>query len=219
MTLPSAFATTLVTGFEPFDGDPLNPSWLIAQSLQGRRVHGTRVQAVQLPCSFDAALPALRHALRVYRPVLVLALGQAGRTVISLERVAINVNDARIPDNAGRQPVDEPVHARAPAAYFSTLPIKAMAAALQRAGIPAEVSQTAGTFVCNHVFYGLMHALRRRPGVRGGFVHVPMLPEQAAARGMGAGLPLDLMTTGVHLALKTALAIRRDHKVGGGALD
>jgi pyroglutamyl-peptidase len=111
------------------------------------------------------------------------------------------------------------VHARAPAAYFSTLPIKAMAAALQRAGIPAEVSQTAGTFVCNHVFYGLMHALRRRPGVRGGFVHVPMLPEQAAARGMGAGMPLDVMTTGVHLALKTALAIRRDRKVGGGALD
>ena len=219
MTMPDAFATTLVTGFEPFDGDPLNPSWLIAQALQGRRVHGTRVQAVQLPCSFDGALPALRHALRVYRPVLVLALGQAGRSVISVERVAINVNDARIPDNAGLQPIDEPVHNRAPAAYFSTLPIKAMAAALQRAGIAAEVSQTAGTFVCNQVFYGLMQALRRRPGVRGGFVHVPLLPEQAAARGLGAGMALDQQIAGVRLALATALATAQDLRLGGGRLD
>lgn len=219
MKQPEPFPTTLVTGFEPFDGDALNPSWLIAQALQGRRVRGTRVQAVQLPCTFAGALPALQHALRVYRPVLVLALGQAGRTAISLERVAINVNDARIPDNAGVQPIDEAVRRGAPAAYFSTLPIKAMAAALQAAGIAAEVSQTAGTFVCNHVFYGLMHALRRRPGVRGGFVHVPMLPEQAVSRGNGPGMPLDVMTTGVHLALKTALAVRRDRRLVGGALD
>jgi pyroglutamyl-peptidase len=109
----------------------------------------------------------------------VLCVGQAGgRGAISIERVAINVDDARIPDAAGRSPIDAPIVAGGPAAYFSTLPIKRLRAALAKAGIPAEVSQTAGTYVCNHVFYGLMHALKRRPGVRGGFVHIPYSPEQ-----------------------------------------
>lgn len=209
----------LVTGFEPFDGDTVNPSWQIAQALHGRVLHGARVQAERLPCTFDGAIPALQAALRRHRPQLVLALGQAGRSVISLERVAINVIDARIADNAGAQPIDEPVRHGAPAAYFSTLPIKAMLARLRRAAIAAEVSQTAGTFVCNQVFFGLMHALRRRPGVRGGFVHVPMLPEQAAARGLGSGMPLDLQTEGVRLALATALRTAADRRLGAGRLD
>ena len=209
----------LLTGFEPFDGDAVNPSWQIAQALHGQRLHGTRVVAEQLPCAFDGAIGTLRAALRRHRPRLVMALGQAGRSVISLERVAINVIDARIPDNAGAQPIDEPVQAGAPAAHFSTLPIKAMLAALREAGIAAEVSQTAGTFVCNQVFYGLMQALRRRPGVRGGFVHVPLLPEQAAARGLGAGMALDQQIAGVRLALATALATAQDLRLGGGRLD
>lgn len=209
----------LLTGFEPFDGDAVNPSWQIAQALHGQRLHGTRVVAEQLPCTFDGAIGTLRAALHRHRPRLVMALGQAGRSVISLERVAINVIDARIPDNAGAQPIDEPVQAGAPAAHFSTLPIKAMLAALREAGIAAEVSQTAGTFVCNQVFYGLMQALRRRPGVRGGFVHVPLLPEQAAARGLGAGMALDQQIAGVRLALATALATAQDLRLGGGRLD
>lgn len=209
----------LVTGFEPFDGDAVNPSWQIAQALHGQRLHGATVQAEQLPCTFEQSIPALQAALRRHRPQLVLALGQASRPAISLERVALNVIDARIPDNAGAQPIDEPVRAGAPAAYFGTLPIKAMLAALKRAGIDAEVSQTAGTFVCNQVFFGLMHALRRRPGVRGGFVHVPLLPGQAAARGLGAGMPLDRQTAGVRLALATALRTRADRRLGAGRLD
>lgn len=209
----------LVTGFEPFDGDTVNPSWQIAQALHGTRVQGAAVHAEQLPCTFADAIPALQAALRRHRPQLVLALGQAGRSVISLERVAINVIDARIADNAGAQPIDEPVRRGAPAAYFSTLPIKAMLAALKRAGVGAEVSQTAGTFVCNQVFFGLMHALRRRPGVRGGFVHVPLLPEQAAARGLGSGMPLDQQTEGVRLALATALRTRVDRRLGAGRVD
>ena len=219
MTPAAHVPAVLVTGFEPFDGDPINPSWLVAQALQGRRLQGTRVHAVQLPCRFGEAITCLQAAMRLHQPMLVLALGQAGREVISLERVAINVDDARIPDNNGAQPIDEPVRRGAPAAYFSSLPIKAMLAALQRAGIPAEVSQTAGTFVCNHVFYGLMHTLRRQPGVRGGFVHVPLLPEQAAARGGRGGMPLDEMQRGVTLALKTALTTRQDHRLGAGRLD
>lgn len=209
----------LVTGFEPFDGDPLNPSWQIAQALHGEQLAGARVVGVQLPCTFATSLPALRAALARHRPQLVLALGQAGRPVISLERVAINVIDARIADNAGRRPVDEPVRAGAPAAYFGSLPIKAMLAALQAAGIAAEVSQTAGTFVCNQVFFGLMHMLRRRPGVRGGFVHVPMLPEQAAARGLGAGMPLSCQIEGVRLALSVALRTGVDLPLAAGRTD
>lgn len=209
----------LLTGFEPFDGDAVNPSWQIAQALHGQRLHGTRVVAEQLPCTFAAAIGTLRAALRRHRPQLVMALGQAGRSVISLERVAINVIDARIPDNAGAQPIDEPVQAGAPAAHFSTLPIKAMLAALREAGIPAEVSQTAGTFVCNQVFYGLMQALRRRPGVRGGFVHVPLLPEQAAARALGAGMALDQQIEGVRQALATAICTAQDLRLGGGRID
>jgi pyroglutamyl-peptidase len=209
----------LLTGFEPFDGDAVNPSWQIAQALHGQRLHGTRVVAEQLPCTFGSAIGTLRAALRRHRPQLVMALGLAGRSVISLERVAINVIDARIPDNAGAQPIDEPVQAGAPAAHFSSLPIKAMLAALREAGIPAEVSQTAGTFVCNQVFYGLMQALRRRPGVRGGFVHVPLLPEQAAARALGAGMALDQQIDGVRLALATALATAQDLRLGAGRID
>lgn len=218
--MSEAIPCCLVTGFEPFDGDPLNPSWLIAQALHGQVLQGTRVQAVQLPCTFGGAIPALRRALRQHRPVLVMALGQAGRACISLERVAINVIDARIADNAGVQPVDQPVQPGGPAAYFSGLPLKAMLQALQQAGVAAEVSQTAGTFVCNQVFYGLMHLLRRRPGVRGGFVHVPMLPEQAAARGLAAGgMPLARQVEGVHQALATALATTHDLRLGAGRLD
>ena len=211
-------AAILVTGFEPFNGDKLNPSWLIAQQLHGELIHGAAVRALQLPTVFDQALAVLREALRRQRPSLVLALGLAGgRAALSLERVAINVNDARIPDNAAAQPIDTPVLAGAPAAYFSTLPIKAMAVALRGADVPAEVSQTAGTFVCNHVFFGLMHTLRRRKGVRAGFMHVPYLPQQAAQHDT-LGLPLDLMVQGVRLALATALVTQEDLRVAGGSI-
>ena len=127
------------------------------------------------------------------------------------------MNDARIADNAGAQPIDTPVVAGAPAAYFSTLPIKAMQAEMNWTGIPAEVSQTAGTFVCNHVFYGLMHRLatgRGLKGTRGGFIHVPMLPEQGAP-----SLPLDRMVEGLRIGIRTALALQHDVRLGAGAVD
>jgi pyroglutamyl-peptidase len=207
----------LLTGFEPFGGETINPSWQVAQALDGERLAGAAVRAVQLPCVFGAARAALDAALAEVRPTLVLALGQAGgRGGFTVERVAINVDDGRIPDNAGQQPIDEPVVRGGPAAYFATLPIKAVVAALQRAGWPAAVSQTAGTYVCNHVFYGLMHSLRRRRGVRAGFMHLPWLPEQAAARAGQPSLPLDVQTAGVRLALLTALATAADPQASGG---
>ena len=207
----------LITGFEPFGGETINPSQAIAQNLHGTEIGGHEVVGVLLPCVFGAANRELSRQLRAIRPSLVVCLGQAGgRAAITPERVAINVDDARIPDNAGAQPVDRPVVQGGPAAYFATLPLKAIVAGLRADGVPAEVSQTAGTFVCNHVFYGLMHALRRRPGVRGGFIHVPFLPEQAK-KGQ-ASLALDTMVAAIARVTEIALKVRRDTRVGGGQI-
>lgn len=208
----------LLTGFEPFGGDTVNPSWLVAQALHGQVIEGATVESLCLPCVFGVSLDVLRQALLRHRPVLVLALGlAANRTALSLERVAINLDDARIADNAGAQPLDQPVAPGGPAAHFSTLPVKAMVQAMLQAGLPAEVSHTAGTFVCNHVFYGLMQQLRRRPGVRGGFMHLPLLPMQAAPPGP-PGLALEAQVRGVQIALRTALATTADLRLRGGTL-
>ena len=195
----------LLTGFEPFGDDrftevPRNPSWLAATALHGEHIAGHELVAAQLPAVFDSSMPLLASLLRAHKPALVICVGQAGgRSAISLERVAINVNDARIADNAGAQPVDTAVVAGGPAAYFSSLPVKAMRRALESGGFPVEVSQTAGTFVCNHVFYGLMHALARQRGAhrtRGGFIHVPYLPEQGSP-----ALPLEDQIAALRLRL------------------
>jgi len=207
----------LLTGFDAFGGERLNPSWLAVQALHGRRIAGHRMVAAQLPTVFDESLHVLRGLLRQHRPALAICVGQAGgRSALSLERVAINVNDARIADNAAAQPIDTPVIASGPAAYFTTLPIKAMLAALQQAGVAVEVSQTAGTFVCNHVFYGLMHLLATQRGfkrTRGGFVHVPYLPEQGAP-----SMTLDDMARGLRLAVRCALTTQHDIVQGAGAV-
>ncbi|MDM7941924.1 MAG: pyroglutamyl-peptidase I [Hydrogenophaga sp.] len=206
----------LLTGFDAFGGATLNPSWLAVKSLHGRQILGHTVVAAQLPTVFDASLQTLNALLKQHRPALVVCVGQAGgRSALSLERVAINVNDAPLADNAGDQPVDTPVMPGAPAAYFTRLPIKAMRAALQAEGIAAEVSQTAGTFVCNHVFFGLMHALATRRALqhtRGGFIHVPWLPEQGTP-----DMPLDEIVRGLRLAVRCALQVQRDTVLGGGA--
>lgn len=211
--------TLLLTGFAPFGGETLNPSWEAVRRLDGERLGNLPVVAAQLPTEFGAALRALDELLERHRPTLVVAVGQAGgRAELSLERIAINVDDARIPDNAGRQPIDEPVVAGGPAAYFSTLPIKAMTRVLRDAGIPAAVSQTAGTFVCNHVFYGLQHRLQGS-GVRSGFIHIPYLPAQAAAQPGAPSMALETLIAGLRLALTCAATTQADLREGGGQLD
>jgi pyroglutamyl-peptidase len=208
----------LLTGFDPFGGESLNPSWEAVRRLDAEIVRGHRIVTLQLPTRFGASLTALRRALTQKKPVLVVCVGQAGgRSRLSLERVAINVDDARIADNAGKQPVDRPVVRNGPAAYFTTLPIKAQLRALQAASVPAEISQTAGTFVCNHVFYGLMHALRDVPQTRGGFVHIPFLPEQAVVHAGAPSLSLDIVVAGLRVIVDTALRVRRDARVAAGA--
>ncbi len=197
----------LLTGFEPFGGETINPSWQVAQALDRQLIGGAQVVARELPCVFGASLQALDAALAEFKPTLVIALGQAaGRCDLSFERVAINLDDARIPDNAGAQPVDCRVIDGAPAAYFASLPVKAIVAALRERGIPASLSMSAGGFVCNHLFFGLLHRLTTRPGVRGGFVHLPLLPEQAARHPGQPSLPLAMMVDAIRAAIEIGFA-------------
>ncbi len=207
----------LLAGFAPFGGETMNPSWEAVRTLDDSVIEGCRVRAVELPCEFDTSLPALSHALRLTEPRVAIAVGLAGgRDGISLERIAINLIDARIPDNAGAQPVDVPVLHGGAAAFFSTLPVKASLQALREAGLHAQVSQTAGTYVCNQVFYALMHAMRRRRNTRAGFVHVPWLPEQAA-RHSEPGMPLEDMRRALRIIVRSALTVRTEVRLAAGA--
>lgn len=211
----------LITGFEPFGGDAANPSWPAAVgAVELLQASGTAAVAVELPCAFGTSGPALQQAIEQYQPSVVIAVGLAGgRSNVSIERVAINVDDARIPDNAGDSPVDTPVVSEGPAAYFSTLPVKAAFAALRDAGVPAEVSNTAGTFVCNHIFYELMHQLRSESGrVKGGFVHVPYTPELVPTGSNAPSLSIDTMAVAVQIIAQTALTVETDLSMAAGTL-
>ena len=211
--------TVLVTAFEPFGGESLNPSWEAVHALDSKTLGGARIVARQLPVVFSDVLGVLYAAMDEVQPDLILSVGQAGgRSDITLERIGINVDDARIPDNAGQQPVDEPIVADGPAGYFSTLPIKAIVAALREAGIPASVSQTAGTFTCNRVMYGLLHRLHTQGNrVRGGFVHIPYLPEQAARHPGAPSMARDNVMQALEIAIRVSLETETDLKVVGGA--
>lgn len=212
--------TVLITAFEPFEGEAVNPSWEAVRQLDGRVIGGARIAARQLPVVFGQALERLWQAMDEIQPQWIIAVGQAGgRSDFSVERVAINVDDARIPDNRNNQPVDEPVINEGPAAYFSTLPIKAIVAAVREAGIPASVSQTAGTFVCNHVMYGLLHRLHTRENpARGGFIHIPYLPEQAVNHPGAPSMAAASVIRALEIAIRVSLETERDTRLSGGTL-
>ena len=221
MTAPTTSVpvkTVLLSGFEPFNGAAINPSWEAVRALDGWSGPGFAVVARQLPCVFGNALDVLREAIAGVKPDIVIAVGQAGgRSEMSLERVAINVDDASIRDNAGNQPVDTPIAADGPAAYFTTLPVKAIVKALRLRGFPSGVSQTAGTFVCNHVFYGLMHHAVGQP-LKAGFIHVPFLPEQAADRPeRPPSMALRDIVDALRIAVEVAVVTETDTQEAGGA--
>jgi pyroglutamyl-peptidase len=176
----------LVTGFSPFGGDAINPSYEAVRRLP-KHIGRLEIVTAELPTSFARAPRRLRALIVREQPGIVLCVGLAAeRPGISVERVAINLCDARIADNDGFQPCDKPVVPRAPPAYFSTLPVTQAVTALTNVGIPAQVSLSAGTFVCNHVFYSLMHAAAKDPrSRRAGFVHVPALPGAHADVALG----------------------------------
>lgn len=198
--------TLLLTGFEAFGDDPsgqgLNPSAQIAMALHGQRIGRWRIAGEVLPCEFGRSARQLKTWMREYAPQAIVCLGQAGgRSAISMERIAINWDEALIADNAGLIKSGQPILKTAPTAYFTALPIHAMRDAVLAKGIAAELSSTAGHFVCNHVFFSLLHALRhdRKPA---GFIHVPYLPEQATTG--QASMPLATMKQAIEAAI-TAL--------------
>ncbi len=197
----------LLTAFTPFGGERVNPSSLVLEAVAEERLPGIELDRLVVPTVFVEAPRQLEERLLKAEFDAVLCLGQAGgRAALCPERVAINVDDARIPDNRGQQRVDEPVVPGGPAAYFSTLPVKAMVEAIRAVGLPARLSNSAGTFVCNHLMYALLHLCATTyPRCRAGFMHIPYLPEQVVERAETPAMSLDDIVRGVEAAL---LAIR-----------
>ncbi|EKZ9177755.1 pyroglutamyl-peptidase I [Vibrio vulnificus] len=207
----------LVTGFEPFGGESLNPSLELVKVLTQKERTNIEIIGCQVPVVRHQSISTVIKAIEQHEPELVFMIGQAaGRAAITPERVAINLDDYRIEDNAGHQPVDEPIIATGPAAYFSTLPVKAITHALQQAGIPCQLSHSAGTFVCNHLFYGIQHYLQARP-IRSGFIHIPLLPEQASASNQPS-MSLETLARGLEMMIMTCLETEQDTKLTGGTI-
>lgn len=215
-------ARILLTGFAPFNQDSTNPSWQAVRQFDGYKTgDGSPIYVAELPCEFHGATRALIDQIEQHQCDVVICVGQAGgRAEISLERIAINIDDARIPDNRGQQPIDVPVAEDGPAAYFSTLPIKAIVHHLRQCGIPAHVSNTAGTYVCNHVFYGLMHyAAQHKKLHSAGFIHIPYLPQQAVAHADAPSMALDTLVTALKETIEICIQQGADLHLSDGRLD
>lgn len=209
----------LLTGFDPFGGETVNPSWEAVKRLNGEKVEGISIVAEQIPTVFHHSAAVLEKAIEKHHPDIVICVGQAGgRAHITPERIAINIDDARIPDNEKREPIDEPIAADGPAAYWSALPIKLVVKELRKNGIPASVSNSAGTFVCNHLFYQLMHRIdRTSANIRGGFIHIPYLPEQTVDK-HEPSLSLETIVEGLRLAAVVSALHEKDIRETGGSL-
>ena len=207
----------LLTAFGPFGGEQVNPAQE-AVRLVPDRVGGVDIIKCEVPTVFDGSVEVVAQAIGRHRPDAVLCVGQAGgRDALTPERVAINLDDAPIPDNAGRQPVDCTIFPDGENAYFSTLPVKAMAEAMRQAGLPAKVSYTAGTFVCNHLMYGVLYTLDKGyPGIRGGFLHVPYIPRQVAPGSGAPSMELADIVRGLEAAIGAIAAHDTDLSSPGG---
>lgn len=210
----------LVTGFTPFAGEASNPSWEIVRALPDV-MSGCRIEKLKVPTEFGKAIDTVKKAIDKFQPDVVLCFGQAGgRSRMSVERIAINIDDAAIADNAGVQLIDQPIYRDGPAAYFCSVPVKAMVAAMIKAGVPAEVSNSAGTFVCNHLIYGVLHHLGAGgSSARAGFIHVPYMESQIVGRRDTPALSLNTMIAGAKAAIIAATKRKTDLKLVGGRLD
>ena len=209
----------LLTAFTPFDGERINPA-LEAVKLVKDKIGNLLIVKLEVPTVFGKSIDTVREAIEREKPDFVLSIGQAGgRAEITPERVAINLNDARIPDNEGNQPIDEPVFPDGENAYFSTLPVKAMVEAIRREGLPSSLSNSAGTYVCNHLMYGVLNYLDKRPSIKAGFIHVPYIPEQTKNKKEMPVLELSEIVRGLEAAI-TAIAINgTDKKLAYGQND
>lgn len=209
----------LITGFNPFGGESKNPAYEAVKMLPDT-FEGIELVKVEIPTEFYKSIEVLRTSIEKEKPEVVICVGQAGgRFTVSVERVAINVDDARIPDNGGNRPVDQAIVKEGPAAYFSTLPIKAIASAIREGGVPASVSNSAGTYVCNHIMYGLMHMISTEfPEIKGGFIHVPFLEEQVLDKPNMPSMSLESISKALGIAVKTACEVDVDLKQTEGTI-
>lgn len=196
----------LMTAFDPFGGESVNPAFEAVKLLPDT-IADAEIVKLEVPTVFHKALDVLYAALEREQPDITIAVGQAGgRFDMTVERVAINVDDARIADNEENQPVDETIRPDGQTAYFARLPIKAMVAAIREGGLPASVSNSAGTFVCNHLMYGLLYAIDKHyPAMKGGFIHVPFLPEQVIDKRNQPSMSLDNIARALELAVTAAV--------------
>ena len=207
----------IVTGFDPFGGETINPSIECVKALP--EIEGVELIRLELPTVFKESAKRLNEVINDVKPDAVLSVGQAGgRPGITMERIAINVDDARIPDNISQQPIDEAIQLDGEAAYFSTLPIKRIVKAIREAGISVEVSNSAGTFVCNHIMYqALFAATKADKPFKAGFMHIPFIPEQTADK---PSLPLEESTKALQIAIETIRDYLNDEdiKIQEGAI-
>ena len=202
----------LLTAFTPFDGERINPA-LEAVKLVKDKIGNLLIVKLEVPTVFGKSIDTVREAIEREKPDFVLSIGQAGgRAEITPERVAINLNDARIPDNEGNQPIDETIFPDGENAYFSTLPVKAMVEAIRKEGLPSSLSNSAGTYVCNHLMYGVLYYLDKRPSMKAGFIHVPYIPEQTKNKKEMPALELSEIVRGLEAAI-TAIAINGTDKM------
>ena len=209
----------LITGFDPFGGEKINPALEAVMALPDT-IGDVEVIKLEIPTVFGKSLATIREAVIKHQPDIIISVGQAGgRFGISPERVAINIDDARIKDNEGNQPIDIKVIENGEAAYFSNLPIKAMTQAMVNAGIPASVSNSAGTFVCNHVMYGILHMIHTEyPHMRGGFIHVPYIPAQVTNKPNMPSMSQADITKGLALCIEAAATHKEDLHIAAGAI-
>lgn len=209
----------LITGFDPFGGEKINPALEAVMALPDT-IGDVEVIKLEIPTVFGKSLATIREAVIKHQPDIIISVGQAGgRFGISPERVAINVDDARIKDNEGNQPIDIKVVENGEAAYFSNLPIKAMTQAMVNSGIPASVSNSAGTFVCNHVMYGILHMIHTEyPHMRGGFIHVPYIPAQVTNKPNMPSMSQADITKGLALCIEAAATHKEDLHIAAGAI-
>ena len=209
----------LVTGFDPFGGEPINPAIESVKRLPDN-IAGAEIIKLEIPTVRKKSLEKIEKAINEHTPDVILSIGQAGgRFDISIERVGINLDDFRIPDNEGNQTIDEPIFPDGENAYFSTLPIKAIQNEITKNGIPASISNTAGTFVCNHVFYGVRYLVEKKyKGKKSGFIHIPYLPEQVIGKVNTPSMSLDNILKGIIIAIETIFSVENDIKKLGGSI-
>lgn len=209
----------LVTGFDPFGQDTMNPAIEAVKRLPDT-ISGAEIIKLEIPTVFNKSAEVTREAMAKHDVDYVLNIGQAGgRFDLTPERVAINLDDARIPDNEGNQPIDVEIKADGESAYFSQHPVKAMVTAIKNAGLPASVSNTAGTFVCNHIMYQSLYLTHKEfPKAKAGFMHVPFLPEQVLERPGMPAMSLEDITRGIVAAIEAIVEFdgKADLKAIGG---